>query len=1071
MQNLIPEQPVNQNLQKFERQQNGPLESPDKRNTTHPVYLRQPKSFNTDFRYFDSPGIEVKDSHLIENQEIGELTFSYRTDRGITRNYKDNEDTPRYKLAVSKDRKKHFLIVSVNDGMGGHANGLEASARAAGTITDTFANFISQKTSFSEKDITHELTNAVRTANTEIINAAGNLGSTTTTAVIDLETYQVYVANVGDSRTYKYDETTKLEQVTEDHSNVAREVRAGNLPPDAVYTDPQRNRIYRSLGNDKRVEVDTYPLQLPPGGKLLLCSDGLWEMVRDPDIQTELERDNSPMEKTDMLVNVALQQGGLDNVTALVVERKKDAELHQDLEIIEQSNLQPGDELPVHPESPYKLGRYVGINPQTGKARIAWVKRRQEKLYTAKALAKINNAHVSDLHYGDTVNVVDSESGQIKDGWIIFGKAENGLISVRKYGVDIAEYSPQDMKIFQSGKPATSISEVQSIDDLKSMLFEMGGFFHNGEVYTAGDAIAAVTDARKHPEALADLPPEIAEKVLQLQQMESALAEIQETSGINELQGSGIKISQISATEQNNMFPKIDVHGEEWHDPERSWNENTGVRLTKEHLQQADLLPKHKIELNGLTVFLSDAYEVEDRAAFVGFVHEGDTYIARTFWLSQSQGIWRYLPGYSHADPIIGIPRFLKGHGEESIMLPIPLQYALNSVYQSQKIPKKINNPYFYFEGTAKSLTHDGTRTFNREVGENPVFLEGIFSSKEDKRNKLQPQEIHFAHPEKDSPNFDMMLMSWEQKTNLYGSIIVEIYPSKDGRLQYMICRDQQPDKTPRAWIAGIEDTSKKITSVALREEWINAGDLTTPAYEYFEQSSGYGNRNDTKGDYIDMFANYIQYMPIIQEYLQKKGYVNLESNILGNMQIKDIKNQSKSSIEIQIAKKLDFQESMWRRNVGDELVRSILIQMERLNIQRATLLQPNKVVNDVDDNWYFLMNPGAQEVPGFWIGYELPKSPFTENMGKTYFIAGTYTMLDEARKAGVKKIDFFVRRALLEQLKQLAIGASSSKEKMQAINREVISNIVGGIKRYLSEDERKIVDQYEFTLPERAIE
>ncbi len=343
---------------------------------------------------------------------------------------------------------------------------------------------------------------------------------------------------------------------------------------------------------------------------------------------------------------------------------------------------------------------------------------------------------------------------------------------------------------------------------------------------------------------------------------------------VNENQVANITISEVSQIEQNQIFGTIAVHGSDWSElnlSHRAIDDETGdhgMTLTKESLQQEGLLPKHKVTLNGVTLLFSEAYSVDDYVAFVGYVQQGaNAFVARTFYLSQSQGMWRYLPGYSHA-PLPGIPRFLKGHSEQSIMLPFPVQYALNQIYQDQPTVKEVDNPYFYFEGTAKNLqaAYADTATYRGEVGENPILLEGNFKSKE---GKVKPQEVTFAHPEKDSPNFDSMLLTWKQKTSLYGDVTAEVYPSKDGRLQFMFCRDSRN----RVWIGGIEDATKKITSVGLRDTWIYAGDLVTPAYEYSVQSDIYGNYDDQKGGrYIDMFENYLQHIPVIQEYMQKKG-------------------------------------------------------------------------------------------------------------------------------------------------------------------------------------------------------
>ncbi|HKF37051.1 MAG TPA: SpoIIE family protein phosphatase, partial [Ktedonobacteraceae bacterium] len=129
-----------------------------------------------------------------------------------------------------------------------------------------------------------------------------------------------YIANVGDSRTYIYREADGLTQVTQDHSTVARLVKRGAISVDDIYTHPKRNEIYRSLGNSPTVEVDTFTVTLRPGDILLLCSDGLWEMVRDAEIEEILRTSASFCSQLcAMLVQAALNRGGKDNISVIAV--------------------------------------------------------------------------------------------------------------------------------------------------------------------------------------------------------------------------------------------------------------------------------------------------------------------------------------------------------------------------------------------------------------------------------------------------------------------------------------------------------------------------------------------------------------------------------------------------------------------------------------------------------------------------------------------------------------------------------------------------------------------------------
>ena len=145
------------------------------------------------------------------------------------------------------------------------------------------------------------------------------MGTTITAALVFGST--AYVVNVGDSRTYVYhDREGQLVQVTRDHSLVARLVEMGAISRDAVYTHPDRNKVYRGLGDKDTVKVDWFTLSVSTGDYLLLCSDGLWEMVRDHDIERIMQKcAGNPPQASAALVTAALQGGGADNISAIVV--------------------------------------------------------------------------------------------------------------------------------------------------------------------------------------------------------------------------------------------------------------------------------------------------------------------------------------------------------------------------------------------------------------------------------------------------------------------------------------------------------------------------------------------------------------------------------------------------------------------------------------------------------------------------------------------------------------------------------------------------------------------------------
>jgi protein phosphatase len=146
---------------------------------------------------------------------------------------------------------------------------------------------------------------------------ARGMGATATVALV--MDSQAFIANVGDSRTYLVRDG-KIERVTRDHSLVERLVEAGQIEPDDVYDHPSRNLIYRSLGaGHAAVEVDIFVEKLRPGDALLLCCDGLWEMVRDPQLQQIINEHEDIEQACETLISVANTNGGEDNITAVLV--------------------------------------------------------------------------------------------------------------------------------------------------------------------------------------------------------------------------------------------------------------------------------------------------------------------------------------------------------------------------------------------------------------------------------------------------------------------------------------------------------------------------------------------------------------------------------------------------------------------------------------------------------------------------------------------------------------------------------------------------------------------------------
>jgi serine/threonine protein phosphatase PrpC len=209
------------------------------------------------------------------------------------------------------------------DGMGGHQSGEKASALAVRVVTHSLLTEILRPYLFNEPrdasqpSLSEVLVNAVQAANKAVHDKVPDGGTTLTCALVLGS--RLYLAHVGDSRAYLF-AGDKLRQITRDHSLVDRLVELGQISSDEALNHPQRNVLYRAVGQGEALEVDTYVESLPSYYRLLLCCDGLWGMVGDDQLTQVIRSASTPQEACDRLVELANAAGGKDNITVAVVE-------------------------------------------------------------------------------------------------------------------------------------------------------------------------------------------------------------------------------------------------------------------------------------------------------------------------------------------------------------------------------------------------------------------------------------------------------------------------------------------------------------------------------------------------------------------------------------------------------------------------------------------------------------------------------------------------------------------------------------------------------------------------------
>lgn len=205
----------------------------------------------------------------------------------------------------------------VADGMGGHKAGNIASASAI----EGFTEFV-KKAENENEEILDVMISAVNYANDLVHRLSqeceeySNMGSTFIACCIDKSS--AYIAHVGDSRLYLYRQGG-LTQITNDHSLVAEMVRAGRLTEEEAETDYRRNVITRAVGTDCFVNIDGIITPIQAGDSILMCSDGLSNMVAKSGIKKILDMNVSDEQKVDALIAEANDNGGADNISVIII--------------------------------------------------------------------------------------------------------------------------------------------------------------------------------------------------------------------------------------------------------------------------------------------------------------------------------------------------------------------------------------------------------------------------------------------------------------------------------------------------------------------------------------------------------------------------------------------------------------------------------------------------------------------------------------------------------------------------------------------------------------------------------
>ncbi|MBQ4109756.1 MAG: Stp1/IreP family PP2C-type Ser/Thr phosphatase [Clostridia bacterium] len=238
------------------------------------------------------------------------MDFGYKTDVGSMRSL--NEDN-----FLLNNTNEKYTVMAVADGMGGHNAGEVASADAI-----AYLKGYDESTGFSTS-IKNRLLSCFEAINTFIYKQSvktsrfAGMGTTLTVAVIARG--RLYAANVGDSRCYvinKYE----IKQITNDHSFVEELVRLGKLTKEEAKNHPEKNKLMQAIGTEPTVNTDLFTEDLKKGDIVLLCTDGLSNMVAEEEIKNILLTSENVQTAIDTLIAEANRNGGIDNITAVAVK-------------------------------------------------------------------------------------------------------------------------------------------------------------------------------------------------------------------------------------------------------------------------------------------------------------------------------------------------------------------------------------------------------------------------------------------------------------------------------------------------------------------------------------------------------------------------------------------------------------------------------------------------------------------------------------------------------------------------------------------------------------------------------
>jgi protein phosphatase len=268
---------------------------------------------------------QLEDANEQTNNQVTPPQLIVGTGQSVGRQRDHNEDTLFALTAILADggTQLPFGVFIVADGMGGHqygevASGVAARAMAESIIKKLYSPLLGTRPDSQSESLQEIMESGVMDAQQAVIRQAPGGGTTLTSALVIGE--QITFAHVGDSRAYFIYPHGEVEVLTQDHSLVNRLIQLGQLTKEEAAVHPQKNILYRAIGQNEPFHPDVKNLAFPNNCTLMLCSDGLWGVVKEEEIPRIIYSSASLTEACHLLVEAANAAGGPDNISVILIQ-------------------------------------------------------------------------------------------------------------------------------------------------------------------------------------------------------------------------------------------------------------------------------------------------------------------------------------------------------------------------------------------------------------------------------------------------------------------------------------------------------------------------------------------------------------------------------------------------------------------------------------------------------------------------------------------------------------------------------------------------------------------------------